>query len=366
MNGAVYKQLRGVGTGYHSSVAYSEIITHETLLRAIKENTPVSGLSLYVDDMWALWHGSDTELDVFVSCLNSIWPGFKFVLTMQDEQQSLVFLDLNISIVNNSSLKTQFYRKETHSERYLHFSSHCPDIQKINIVKNETRRIINNCTLRDDAAPHLAKLRENLVRSGYPEHFISKHMDAALTSRPSNTTRRVDDNLPILCIPYVSEAFTRVVKKELKRNNIEARVFVRSAGNLRRKYHRPLAPSCECDICGLGVSCCKRHVIYDAKCKHCNEHYIGVTTRRFSDRFKEHEASIRLQNEKSALSDHVHGSFMEEACPNPDKSVQGFEWSFIDHATTYRDSFLREGVQINTAQPTINRNTPGWVKYMKI
>ena len=55
-----------------------------------------------------------------------------------------------------------------------------------------------------------------------------------------------------------------------------------------------------------------------------------------------------------------------DPCDNPDKTVWGFEWSTVDRATDYKDSFMREGVAIGANNPSINRNTPGWVKYKKL
>ena len=366
-NGLLYRKLNGVGTGYHSSVAYAEIINHENFIKAIDVSTPMDGLSVYVDDCWALWNGTREQLDDFVAKLNSFWPGLKYVLTLEDDDKSIVFLDVRITRLDRS-LKTVFYRKETHSGNYLHFTSHCPITQKMNIVRNETRRIIGNCTQRSDADSHLNDLRSNLRLSGYPEAFIRQHMQVAMSPNPTETNRaRVDDNLPIFSIPYVSEAFTRIVKKELSRNAIEARVVVKSAGNLQSRFHRALSPPCNCPICNAGIPCCARHVIYDAECKFCRQHYNGVTTRPFAKRFGEHEASIRFADNKSALSDHFNIDTEDQtACQNPDRSIWGYNWKVLDRGRTYKDSFIREGVAINSDNPTINRNAPGWVKYTAI
>ena len=268
-----------MGTGYHSSVGYGEIILDETLMQCISDSTPIEGTSVYVDDSWALWHGTTEELSQFIEHLNSRWPGLKFILTEESEDGSIEFLDLRVTR-RNSSLATVFYRKSTHSGSYLHYTSHCPMIQKINIVKNETRRIIQNCTNRAEADPHLNQLRINLLKSGYPDQFIDKHMRIAQSTEP-RARAKDEENTPLIAIPYISEAFTRIMKKELKRNNVEARVVVKGSGNLRQRYHRALNPPCNCDVCKLGTPCCQRHVVYHAECKHCNEFYKGVTTRPF-------------------------------------------------------------------------------------
>ena len=121
----------------------------------------------------------------------------------------------------------------------------------------------------------------------------------------------------------------------------------------------------KCELCQLGTPCCHRHVIYQATCKECRQNYKGVTTRPFNVRYGEHEASIRLQNDKSALSQHFLGDWETEPCSNPDKSIRGYDFKIIDRAKGYKDSFIREGVLIHSTQPKINRNTPGWVNYVK-
>ena len=192
-------------------------------------------------------------------------------------------------------------------------------------------------------------------------------MQVAMSNNPNSSNSQVDVNIPILSIPYISEAFTRIVRKELTINNIQARVVVKGSDNLRTQFHKSLSPSCSCSICELGIRCQLRHVIYDAECRHCNEHYIGVTTRPFEKRYNEHEASVRFANDKSALSTHLfENTDNRRACPNPDPTVSGFTWKIVDRARSYKDSFIREGVLINSTQPSINRNTPGWVKYIKI
>ena len=98
-----------------------------------------------------------------------------------------------------------------------------------------------------------------------------------------------------------------------------------------------------------------------------SQHYIGVTTRPFAKRFGEHEASIRLADNKSALSDHLNIDTVDQpACQNAIRSIWGYDWNVLDRGDSYKDSFIREGVAINSNSPTINRNSPGWVKYTAI
>ena len=323
----------------------------------LPESPEVEGLSVYVDDSWGIFNGSLENLMTLHQKFNSYWEGLNFTIEVEDSSRSIVFLDLKIER-REDRFVTYFYRKETHSGSYLHFSSHCPIVQKINIVRNEVRRIVGNCTHREDAEPHIRTLRENLLRSGYPDHFISKYVAEGLRGKTPPAPAQVSNNdLPVLAIPYISEAYTRVVKKEAERSGLKVRVLVKGHPTLKRRYHKPIKPPCTCEICQSGIPCNMRHVIYQAKCKSCSESYIGVTTRPFKARWQEHERSIRFEDTNSALSDHM------KVCDNRDRTIHGYEWSIRDTARNYKDSFIREGVAIRQDLPKINRNTPAWVQY---
>ena len=354
VNDEYYKQDKGVGTGYYSSCAYAGVIIQDTLEQSIDDDTPLTSLSIYVDDGYGLWHGTLEQLKLLISKINSIWPNVKFILEEEDENNSVVFLDLRITRTE-SALKTTFYRKDTHSGTYLHYKSHGPIIHKINIVKNETRRVIDNCSDPMDAEPHLKILSDNLERCGYPLNFIQKHMLIA-RSPPSKTTHEQDPNTPILSIPFISEAFTRIVRKEISKADINARVVVKAQPNLKRCFHKPPSVPCNCDICKLGIPCKIRHVVYNAECNACHQKYIGVTTRPFEERVKEHAAQIDRQNKKSALTEHLL-----ECEDNLEKTIKGFSWSILDRGENWKDSFMREATHIRHLNPKINRNMSGWI-----
>ena len=50
VNDEYYKQDKGVGTGYYSSCAYAGVIIQDTLEQSIDDDTPLTSLSIYVDD----------------------------------------------------------------------------------------------------------------------------------------------------------------------------------------------------------------------------------------------------------------------------------------------------------------------------
>ncbi|KFD52590.1 hypothetical protein M513_06437 [Trichuris suis] len=77
----------------------------------------------YVDDVFALTKSAEDE--AFLNHLNRLFPTCISFTIEKEEDGRLPFLDALI-IREGDRLKTTVYRKPTHSDRYLHFSSHHP------------------------------------------------------------------------------------------------------------------------------------------------------------------------------------------------------------------------------------------------
>ena len=82
----------------------------------------------YVDDtITALPQESVTQ---FHNHLNSINPHIKFMVEIESDN-CLPFLDVLLVNESDGSVTTSVYRKPTHTDRYLDFSSHHPLAHKI-------------------------------------------------------------------------------------------------------------------------------------------------------------------------------------------------------------------------------------------
>ncbi|KFD60975.1 hypothetical protein M514_26873 [Trichuris suis] len=75
----------------------------------------------YVDDVFAVIKSGKEE--IFLQHLNSVFPNHISFTIEKEENGRLPFLDALV-IRDGRRLKTTVYRKPTHSNRYLHFSSH--------------------------------------------------------------------------------------------------------------------------------------------------------------------------------------------------------------------------------------------------
>lgn len=175
----------------------------------------------------------------------------------------------------------------------------------------------------------------------------------------------------VLKIPYISEVMTRKVKRALRTHGVNARVVTTpgtSVRNMIMKTHGQQITDCKCKLCTNNIDCTTRHFVYKAKCLICWKSYIGASYRPAADRIKEHESSIRLQNDKSALTKHFLQDH-HDLLPSPlsqllnnhhkgsrdmDTFFKNFDFSIIKRCRDTLDTFINEGIEIRDERPEIN------------
>ena len=79
-------------------------------------------MRLYVDDTFVLWPHGEHLLEAFHKHLNSQHPAIQFTKEVESEKQ-LPFLEVLVER-SEKSVSTGVYRKKTHTDRYIHFTSH--------------------------------------------------------------------------------------------------------------------------------------------------------------------------------------------------------------------------------------------------
>ena len=83
----------------------------------------------FKDDIFYLWEHGDESLGSFLHLLNSLDPKLKFTQESEVERR-LPFLDVLVHR-NDSCFEFSVYRKPTHNDRYLSYSSnHSPAVKR--------------------------------------------------------------------------------------------------------------------------------------------------------------------------------------------------------------------------------------------
>ncbi|XP_072048298.1 uncharacterized protein [Amphiura filiformis] len=172
----------------------------------------------YVDDVLEIIRRG--QVDNLTDHLNSIDPTGSIKFTYEQEQDgSIPFLDTLITRKPDGSVKLSIYRKKTHTDQYLQFSSHHPLHQKLGVVRTLLDRSESLVTEETDRQKEETNIREALSGCGYPDWSIKKVKQNRATPKTKTTSKNKDDSEKskgMVVVPYVeglTERISRVFKK---------------------------------------------------------------------------------------------------------------------------------------------------------
>ena len=130
----------------------------------------------YIDDVFMIWQHGESELNNFVSHLNSCVDTIKF--TMEFSMKSISFLDTRV-INKGGKLYTDLYTKPTDTHDYLMYSSAHPQRCKDSIPYSQFLRVRRICSRDVDYRKNVMILSMHFLRRQYPQKLLLKA--AALT-----------------------------------------------------------------------------------------------------------------------------------------------------------------------------------------
>ncbi|XP_072042917.1 uncharacterized protein [Amphiura filiformis] len=265
----------------------------------------------YVDDILEIIKKGTTQQ--LTEHLNTVDPTKNIKFTHEEEENNQIpFLDTLIIRKDDGSVKLLIYRKKTHTDQYLNFSSQHPLHQKIGVVRTLLDRMENIVTEEEDKQEEENKIRSALAQCGYPKWSIDKakqQIQNKQTKVSRNSKDSADRCKGMVVIPYVqgvSERLQRSFKKygistAMKPHNTLKRLLVHPKDKIDSSQ------SCDC--------------VYEIPCQTCNKSYIGETGRKFQTRLNEHRKDTEkikdvkytrakrkesvTEQHKSAITDHV-------------------------------------------------------------
>ena len=200
----------------------------------------------FVDDIFCVWRGSDSELDLFHEFLHFYDDSIKF--TLEIGGASINYLDLTVSLspddLNDGCLTPIFsvYRKPTYTGLSIHSNSWHPSCHKYATIRSAVNRMLS-LPLNSDAEEretqiieHIAllnglktnvrlfinrcKLRRLLMASRssptFPSFFESQVRKAGLATKFPPPPPASSDKEVWLRLPYLGRP-TELLERELKR-----------------------------------------------------------------------------------------------------------------------------------------------------
>jgi hypothetical protein len=127
----------------------------------------------YVDDILAIVKRG--KADDLQQHMNKVDATNSIKFTREEEvNRSIPFLDTCIIVRENQSIKTTVYRKQTHTDQYLHFSSHHPCHQKLGVVRTLMHRCHTIISEESDKQEERDHLSHALKICGYPNWAVAR------------------------------------------------------------------------------------------------------------------------------------------------------------------------------------------------
>ncbi|KAI8496553.1 hypothetical protein Bbelb_258520 [Branchiostoma belcheri] len=233
-----------------------------------------------------------------MATLLTLDPDIKFT-TEEEQNKTLPFLDTLTVVKDDGSLDIRIYRKPTHTDQYLNFSSNHPLEHKLGVIRTLFHRADTIITNPQDREAEKEHITQALLNCGYPKWAVSKatapKRSTTDRNRQSNSSTRQNRGLVVL--PYVkntSEALRRIFGTH------GVKTCFKPTRTLRQLLVAPKDRTPKEQKCG---------VIYHIRCAGqnirgpCPETYIGETERSLKTRFLEHR---RPSSNTSEVSQHIH------------------------------------------------------------
>ena len=320
-NGRFYEQKEGAAMGNPLSPVVANIYMEhfEELALESAESKPATWLR-YVDDTFVIWNkGRDKLLD-FLEHLNSIRPSIQFTMELEEDRK-LPFLDVMVTR-RDDRLSTSVYRKQTHTDRYIHFSSSHHDKVKRGVIQCLRSRAVRICEAEELEAEE-EHLRTTFRKNGYPRGFITGAMKSR---REQEETQQAEEpERKTLCVlPYVrgtSDKLGNVCKK------LGVQPVFQQRRTLRSLLTRVKGPQKHVD----------KGVVYQIPCAQCDEVYIGETGRPLKTRITEHKRAVREGDARNANAVH---------CMRTSHSMDWDAATVVDRASRWRERRIKESVHI--------------------
>ena len=176
----------------------------------------------YVDDILEQIKAGETRN--LTDHLNTVDDTGSIKFTHEEESDGTIpFLDtLIVMIVRkpDRTVKLLVYRKKTHTDQYLHFTSHHPLQHKLGVIRTLFERCVDIVSEEEDRRKEEQHVVEALKQCGYPEwsfRRVRKQLSTKLErKREKNQRKEGERSRGQVILPYVkgvTEGVSRIFNK---------------------------------------------------------------------------------------------------------------------------------------------------------
>jgi len=206
------------------------------------------------------------------------------------ENNQFAFLDAQLTVKHDFTFGFSIFRKNTHTDRYLNFSSNHPLHHKISVIDSLVTRALRICD-SENLNGELEHITLALTRNGYPKQMIDSRIDYHKYKPLSIPKISKENDMPKrLVLPYTGRITMEIA--HIVRNNTELEVAFRPINKISTFLNNNRTKNKD----QIGV--------YKFPCNSCPSVYIGETGRNLPVRLAEHMRDIR--NNKDTSGPYIH------------------------------------------------------------
>jgi PHD/YefM family antitoxin component YafN of YafNO toxin-antitoxin module len=309
-NNQYYKQKFGLFMGNPLSGTLADLTLDTIIDKALKKTKQkkidITFIKKYVDDLCLA--SKKEDIDKVKDTFNSVNKDIQFTIE-KEKSQSVPFLNMEV-IRYGRKIKTNWYCKESSSNRILNFLSLHPYKTKYNVAKAfaKTMLDVSDKIFKNE---NLFKIRHILKKNNYPTNIIEKiiketHFIKKKQATNTNNEIRIEvedtNNVVLIAgtkpiyktIPYIPRV-SENIKNKILRTNKEAKISYRPQNKMQQHYSKMKDKPKTME---------RSKVIYKVDCE-CGKDYIGQTGRKLSTRIDEHKKYIEKKTPKSGLAAHA-------------------------------------------------------------
>ena len=190
---------------------------------------------------------------------------------------------------DNGEISVLVYRKSTHTDQYLHYSSHHQTSSKESVVSSLFNRAHFIITNKDDLDKENTRIKQVLKENGYQESIISKIFKRITNNHSLPQSNQLTQATDIqeeeirmsINLPYV-EGTSEKLRRILRSHKIRSTFYTENT--LRKLLCKPKDRVTTED---------KSNIVYEIDCSNCEAVYLGESKRSLKLRSDEHKRSVR-------------------------------------------------------------------------
>ena len=222
--------------------------------------------------------------------MNSLYPQTQF--TKEEEQDSMLpFLHTLVQRNPDKTISVKVYRKPTHTNQYLNYTSHHSTSAKQSVITALFDRADNIVSSEKDKEEEKQHVLAALQQNGYPRDFIMKVIKQP-NRRKERTTEVTEEESKLnkkINLPYIQGA-SEQLRRTFNKYNIKTTFYTPATLRSLLSKLKDLIP--------------KNNVIYPLDCKDCEAVYVGETKRTLNIRTNDHISAIKSASQRSHTAEH--------------------------------------------------------------